>query len=60
MCHFEERVTERGMLFDYKAKDGPAQSRNAILLLGHLGFDDGIVRRASARADRYMDEGIWR
>lgn len=60
MFHFEETVTDREMLFDYKIKDGPARSRNAILLLKLLGFDDSIVESARERADRYLAEGIWR
>ncbi len=60
MFHFEETATDSGMLFDYRLKDDPAQSRNAIRLLKILGFDEPIVERAHARADRYLEEGIWR
>lgn len=60
MFHFEESVTEQKMLFDYRIKNGPARSRNAIYLLKILGFDDSVVDRAHARANRYMEEGVWR
>jgi len=60
MLHFEESVTEDGeVLFDYKLKDGPATTRNAIKLLGNMGFDKDLVRRANEKAERYSTEGRW-
>lgn len=47
------------MLFDYRIRKGPAQSRNAINLLKIIGFDDAIVEKAHERANRYLDEGLW-
>jgi DNA mismatch repair ATPase MutS len=59
--HFEESVTEDGeVLFDYKLKDGPATTRNAIKLLGSMGFDKSLVERANEKAERYTAEGKWR
>lgn len=57
--HFEEKVNENGMRFDYKIKDGAACSRNAIKLLEIMGFDENIVRRAELRAESYMKSGRW-
>ena len=60
LLHFEETVTWDGeVLFDYKVKDGPATTRNAIKLLGSMGFDKDLVIRANERAERYGNEGKW-
>jgi DNA mismatch repair ATPase MutS len=56
---FEETLGEDDMVFDYKIKPGPAGTRNAITLLKLMGFDDGIVKRAHGRANRYMENGVW-
>lgn len=59
LYHFEETISEDNMLFDYRIRKGPAQSRNAINLLKIIGFDDAIVEKAHERANRYLDEGLW-
>ncbi len=43
---FAERVTEAGIQFDYKLRSGTAKTRNAILLLEHMGFEAAIVKQA--------------
>ena len=58
-AHFEEKISDDDILFDYKLKPGPAVSRNAIHLLKLIGFDEGIVKAAHARADRYVETGKW-
>ena len=60
LLHFEETVTDDGkVLFDYMIKDGPATTRNAIKLLGNMGFDKSLVKRANERAERYSTDGVW-
>lgn len=59
LFHFEERLGEDRMLFDYKIRDGKATSRNAIDLLRLMGFDGELVKNAHERADRYMETGSW-
>jgi len=60
LLHFEESVTEDGrVLFDYKIKDGPATTRNAIKLLDRMGFDKNLVKRANEKAKQYSKEGKW-
>ncbi len=59
LYHFEERLGEEDMTFDYKLRLGGATSRNAIDLLGLMGFDEEIVSRAHARADGYAKSGRW-
>jgi len=61
LLHFEESVTEDGkVLFDYLIKEGPATTRNAIKLLGSMGFDKDLVNRAYEKAEQYSVEGKWR
>ncbi len=57
--HFEEQVGEKEMLFDYRLREGPATSRNAIELLRLMGFEASLVESAHARADRYLETGLW-
>lgn len=59
MLHFEEQVTDEGMSFDYRVRKGRTQTRNAIRLLKLMGLDDGITRRADARADKFVETGVW-
>lgn len=58
--HFEEQVGEDEMLFDYVLREGKATSRNAINLLQQMGFDRRIVENAHARANRFLEDGVWR
>ncbi len=60
LFHFEEQLGENEMLFDYKLRPGPAASRNAIDLLKLMGFDQTIVAGAHARANGYLQSGVWK
>ena len=44
--HFSETVKGSEVFFDYKIKDGPADSRNAIRLLEVYGFDSELIKEA--------------
>ena len=57
--HFEGNVTDNDVHFDYKIKSGPATNRNAIKLLGVLGYDESIVDNAQALADKFLATGNW-
>ncbi len=59
LFHFDEKITDGKMTFDYTVKPGPAETRNAIDLLGLMGFEDRIVDNAHRRADQYMSTGVW-
>jgi len=60
MLHFTESITDEGqVVFDYLIRKGPARTRNAIKLLGALGFDQALVDAANARASRYGESGKW-
>jgi hypothetical protein len=48
--HFEEQVTNGGLDFDYTLRPGLSGSRNAIALLGLMGYPASIVEQATAAA----------
>ena len=60
LYHFTETVGETEMTFDYRLRPGPATSRNAIRLLGLLGFPETVVEGAKRRAENFLREGRWR
>lgn len=60
LAHFEEKMGEHTMLFDYRLRPGRAVSRNAINLLQLMGFDEAVVAGAHRRANAYIQNGAWR
>ena len=60
LYHFEGNVTDNDVHFDYVMKGGPATNRNAIKLLGALGYDKDIVDKAQHMADRFLESGSWK
>lgn len=60
MLHFTESITEDGRVeFDYKLRTGPTRTRNAIKLLAALGFEQGLIDKANARANLYGGNEKW-
>lgn len=57
--HFREYITDDGIHFDYKLKEGPSQTRNAIRLLHHMNFDSKIVEDAEAMVNKFIDSKSW-
>ncbi len=57
--HFREYITDDGIHFDYKLKEGPSQTRNAIRLLHHMNFDSKIVEDAEAMVNKFIDSKTW-
>ena len=57
--HFEEEIRDGDVVFSYKLLEGPATTRNAIRLLGLAGYDEEVVERARARAERFETTGNW-
>lgn len=49
--HFEEQVSDDEVTFDYLLHEGRTTTRNAIRLLGMLGFDKEIVEAAQKNAE---------
>ncbi len=58
--HFEETIENDDIFFDYKLRPGKAETRNAIRLLGLMGYDDKMIREANKMAEEYLKTGIWR
>lgn len=44
--HFEENLTESGMSFDYRLREGPARTRNALRVLEREGFPLALMSSA--------------
>ncbi len=57
--HFEGDVSDNDVHFDYMIKEGPATTRNAIKLLGVLGYDSELVADAQKMADGFLENGKW-
>ena len=57
--HFTEDVRENDVYFPYLLKDGPAKSRNAIRLLGVMGYEGDLTHKAEETAKRFLESGNW-
>lgn len=57
--HFEEKIEEDDVLFNYKLNKGRATSRNAIQLLKVIGYDSDIIEAARKRADKFTSTGKY-
>lgn len=57
--HFSETITEGDILFTYRIQQGRAQGRNALRLLGLMGYDETVLQQARDMADRFDRTGTW-
>jgi hypothetical protein len=57
--HFQERIEDNEVLFDYKLYEGKAVSKNAIKLLDMLKFPKEITAAAEACAEEFLVRGEW-
>lgn len=57
--HFREYISEEGMYFDYKLKEGPSQTRNAINLLHYMNYDEQIIEDAETLVEQYISKQSW-
>ncbi len=57
--HFQETITDDDIKCDYKLHTGRAETRNAIKLLGFMGYDKDLVARADSRAKMFLEHGDW-
>lgn len=57
--HFQEQVVDNNVLFDYKLFSGRAISKNAIKLLGVMGYSQDIIDNAASSANHFLEEGTW-
>lgn len=57
--HFEEKIEDGDVKFNYKICNGKANTRNAIKLLEVMGYDENLVHSAESMANTFMNKGIW-
>ena len=57
--HFEETIENDDVLFNYRLMKGKARTRNAIKLLGILGYEESIISKANKRAEEFVTKGVW-
>ena len=57
--HFEETIKNDDILFNYRLMKGKATTRNAIKLLGILGYEESIIKKANKRAEEFVTKGVW-
>ncbi|HJA92700.1 MAG TPA: hypothetical protein H9717_06235 [Candidatus Eisenbergiella merdipullorum] len=58
--HFEEQVEGDDIHFNYVLMPGRAATRNAIRLLGIIGYDEDIIRAADEMAADFLRTGEWK
>lgn len=57
--HFEEEIIDGDIRFQYRLLSGKATTRNAIKLLGVMGYEESIISNAEERAERFIKTGQW-
>lgn len=58
--HFQEQIKDDNILFDYQLLKGRAVTKNAIKLLGIIGYSDQIIEDANETANGFLENGIWK
>lgn len=57
--HFVEDMEGDDVSFPYKIAIGKAESRNAIRLLGKLGFSNDVTGNAQSMVNNFEKKGVW-
>jgi DNA mismatch repair ATPase MutS len=57
--HFGEQITGSGVEFDYKIKQGPSTTKNAIKLLDFMEFDRKIIEGAEKLVGKFEKTQTW-
>ena len=57
--HFQEEIRDNDVKFNYVLYSGRATTRNAIKLLGIMGYDEAVIRKAEDTANRFLETGKW-
>ncbi len=57
--HFSEEVLADDVKFSYQLQKGKAMTRNAIRLLGIMGYDEKIISKAEAKAKHFIETNSW-
>jgi DNA mismatch repair ATPase MutS len=58
--HFREEVLDNDISFNYILNKGRATTRNAIKLLGIMGYDEDVIKKAEETATHFLETGEWR
>lgn len=58
--HFEEKFENQNISFSYQLQNGRSASRNAIRLLGMLGYEEKVITDAEKMADAFLKSGEWK
>lgn len=57
--HFQERIVNNEIIFDYKLYKDKTKSRNAIKLLEIMGYDKEIIDDALLSIEEYINKSEW-
>lgn len=57
--HFSEEIEDNDISFSYKILGGRATTRNAIKLLGIMGYEQEIIHKAEEMAGSFVQTGSW-
>ncbi len=57
--HFKEEIENNDIKFNYHLNKGKSSTRNAIKLLGVIGYDSAIICEAEEIASRFVETGSW-
>lgn len=57
--HFQEKIVQGKMVFDYLIHHGRSHSRNAIALLEMMEYDPKIIKQANTRLLNFEKNGEW-
>lgn len=57
--HFQEKIINHNVIFDYKLFQGRSISRNAIKLLEIMGYSEDIIKCAVNEANSFLENGTW-
>lgn len=58
--HFQEEIIGDQVVFDYQLREGKAFTRNAIKLLGMMGYKKEMISKAEDLANEFLETGIWK
>jgi len=58
--HFEEEIENQNIFFSYQLRTGRSVSRNAIRLLGMLGYEEKVIKDAEEMASAFLENGEWK
>lgn len=60
LYHFSERMEHGEIRFDFRLRPGPSRTRNAVGLLGVMGFPKALTENALRRIEAYEKTGNWK